>query len=76
MANKVFSVTMRVRVGEKEIEITGPSDYVEKKIAEFLAQGPGGGSLLASGQAHKIQQQSDKPKSPPDSLRSESQNRH
>lgn len=30
------SVTMRVRVGENELEITGPSDYVEEKIAEFL----------------------------------------
>ena len=33
-----FSVTMRVRVGDKEIEITGPNDYVEKKISEFLNQ--------------------------------------
>ena len=64
MAKKVFPVTMRVRVGEKEIEISGPSDYVEKKIAEFLAQSPGVGSLPASGHAQKIQQQSDKPKSP------------
>lgn len=30
------SVTMRVRVGENELEVTGPSDYVENKIAEFL----------------------------------------
>ena len=30
------SVTMRVKVGDREIEITGPSDFVEKKIAEFL----------------------------------------
>jgi hypothetical protein len=33
---KPASVTMRVRVGENELEVTGPSDYVEKKIAEFL----------------------------------------
>jgi hypothetical protein len=34
----VGSVTMRVRVGDKEIEVTGPSAFVEKKIAEFLKQ--------------------------------------
>jgi hypothetical protein len=33
---KTGNVTMRVRVGESEIEVTGPSDFVEKKIAEFL----------------------------------------
>lgn len=31
-----MNVTMRVRIGENELEITGPSDFVEKKIAEFL----------------------------------------
>jgi len=30
------NVTMRVRIGESEIEVTGPSDFVEKKTAEFL----------------------------------------
>ncbi len=29
------AVTMRVRVGDSEIEVTGPANYVEKKIAEF-----------------------------------------
>lgn len=29
---------MRVRVGDKEIEITGPNEYVERKVAEFLNQ--------------------------------------
>ena len=29
---------MRVRIGDSEIEVTGPQDYVEKKIAEFLKQ--------------------------------------
>ena len=33
---KPANVTMRVRIGESEIEVTGPSDFVEKKIAEFL----------------------------------------
>ena len=33
---KTANVTMRVRIGESEIEVTGPSDFVEKKIAEFL----------------------------------------
>ncbi|HHT9133412.1 MAG TPA: hypothetical protein ACFYD2_00785 [Candidatus Avalokitesvara rifleensis] len=32
------SVSMRVRVGENELEVTGPCDFVEKKIAEFLEQ--------------------------------------
>lgn len=32
---KQSNVTMRVRIGESEIEVTGPSDFVEKKIAEF-----------------------------------------
>lgn len=35
---KTMNVTMRVRVGESEFEVTGPSDYVEKKISEFLGQ--------------------------------------
>ncbi len=33
---KAENVTMRVRIGENEIEVTGPSDFVEKKIAEFV----------------------------------------
>ena len=37
---KAKSVTMRVRIGDKEIEVTGPSDFVEKKIAEFLKNSP------------------------------------
>lgn len=32
------SVTMRVRIGDNELEVTGPSDFVEKKIAEFREQ--------------------------------------
>lgn len=37
MAKKELeSVTMRVRIGEHELEVTGPSDYVENKIEEFL----------------------------------------
>lgn len=34
------AVTMRVRVGDSEIEVSGPPDYVEKKIAEFLKKPP------------------------------------
>jgi hypothetical protein len=30
------SVTIRVRVGDSEIEVTGPKAYVEKKIDEYL----------------------------------------
>jgi len=33
-------VTIRVRVGDSEIEVTGPKDYVEKKIEEFLKSPP------------------------------------
>jgi len=33
---KTENVTMRVRIGESEIEVTGPSNFVEKKIAEFV----------------------------------------
>jgi len=37
MSNKTLpNVTMRVKVGDSEIEITGPSDFVERKIAEFV----------------------------------------
>jgi hypothetical protein len=36
----VSSVTMRVRIGDSEIEVTGPPDYVETKIADFLKQQP------------------------------------
>ena len=34
------SVTIRVRVGDSEIEVTGPKAYVEKKIDEFLKAPP------------------------------------
>lgn len=34
-------ITMRVRIGDSEIEVTGPPDYVEKKIGEFLKRPPG-----------------------------------
>ena len=30
------SVTMRVRIGDNELEVTGPTAFVEKKISEFL----------------------------------------
>jgi hypothetical protein len=33
---KSETVTMRVRIGDRELEVTGPSDFVDKKIAEFL----------------------------------------
>jgi hypothetical protein len=32
------TVTIRMRFGESEFEVTGPSDYVEKKIADFMKQ--------------------------------------
>lgn len=33
-------VTVRLRIGESEIEITGSQKYVDKKIAEFIKQPP------------------------------------
>jgi predicted metal-dependent hydrolase len=37
MAKKaIANVTMKVRIGDNEIEVSGPSDYVEKKIKEAL----------------------------------------
>jgi predicted metal-dependent hydrolase len=37
---KNSGVTIRVRVGDSEIEVTGPKSYVEKKIEEFLKKPP------------------------------------
>lgn len=45
---KTVNVTMRVRIGESEIEVTGPSDYAEKKIAEFLEKQKEGSVLPSS----------------------------
>lgn len=33
---KAEKVTMRIRVGESELEVTGPRKFVEKKIEDFL----------------------------------------
>jgi len=33
---EISSVTMRVRVGDAELEVSGPPDFVEAKISEFL----------------------------------------
>jgi len=33
---KVSNVTIKVRIGDNELEVSGPSDYVEKKIKEAL----------------------------------------
>jgi hypothetical protein len=35
MAEDKPNVTMRIRVGSAELEVTGPADFVEKKIEEF-----------------------------------------
>ena len=48
---KTSVVTIRVRVGDSEIEVTGPKNYVEKKIEEFLNKPPtniGGTTASAS----------------------------
>lgn len=36
MAEAPSDVTMRLRIGDQEIEVTGPRDFVEKKIQEFM----------------------------------------
>jgi|GEM_PF-1293921 len=33
---KTENVTMRIRIGQSELEVTGSSNFVEKKIAEFI----------------------------------------
>lgn len=33
---KANNVTIRVRIGESELEVTGPMAFVEKKISEFV----------------------------------------
>lgn len=35
---KPTTITMRVRVGEAELEVTGPPEFVEAKIESFLKQ--------------------------------------
>ena len=37
MAKNVNGVSMRVRIGECELEVSGPKAFVEKKIEEFIA---------------------------------------
>ena len=55
MAKKGLSnVTMRVRVGDTEVEVSGPSDYVEKKIQEFLKKASGSGAPTPLPQAGSL----------------------
>ena len=35
---KTINVTMRIRIGDKELEVAGPKEFVEKKIADFLKE--------------------------------------
>jgi hypothetical protein len=58
------NITMRVRVGESELEITGPADFVEKKIAEFVKRPPPAITPPASPPIAAIHQRSSKPLSP------------
>jgi len=62
---KIPAVTMRVRVGDSEFEVSGPSDYVEEKIKEFL-QGKNIASATA-GQSTQVAGRTEstvRPKSP------------
>lgn len=51
------SVTMRVRIGDHELEVTGPIDFVEKKIAEFNEQQKATPSIGTGQRAHKSKSQ-------------------
>jgi hypothetical protein len=42
------AVTMRVRVGDAEIEVTGPPDFVKGEINEFLQRAPATSGASAS----------------------------
>jgi hypothetical protein len=47
------TITMRVRIGDRELEITGPCEFVDKKISEFVdhskkTTGTSGPSVSAS----------------------------
>jgi len=54
--NEVGNVTMRIRIGDNELEVTGPKEFVEAKIAAFiqlnkplpLSSGHGGTGTTAS----------------------------
>ena len=41
MPKQTDAVTMRVRVGDNELEVTGPKDFVETKVEEFLKKQKG-----------------------------------
>ena len=45
------SITMRVRIGDSEIEVTGPVDFVERKIKEFVEKSPRSVGRKAEGRA-------------------------
>ena len=52
-SEKTGAVTIRVRVGDSEIEVTGPKDYVEKKIEEFLKKPPTGISVTTGSEVSR-----------------------
>lgn len=53
-----------MRVGDSEIEVTGPAEYVEKKIAEFLKQPPSPAGREAGHQQVVVSKPSGKALSP------------
>ena len=60
------SVTMRVRIGDQELEVTGPINFVEKKIAEFREQQKGILSIGTGQRPHKSASQELSPLMKPD----------
>jgi len=54
-AKKIRSVTMRVRFGDSELEVSGPSDFVEQKINEFLQKSAAPASSSSSKTAQPTQ---------------------
>lgn len=44
MAKKTQTVTMRIRIGDRELEVTGPEAFVQRKIDEFIKTSLGAGA--------------------------------
>src|SRR5207244_3002882 len=61
---EISSVTMRVRVGDAELEVSGPPDFVEAKINEFLQKSGAPRSTAAQSSETSGVQAIARPKSP------------
>jgi len=61
---KAAPVTMRVRVGNAEFEVTGPADFAKTEINEFLKRSPAVAQSVETGTPTTPSQTKLKPKSP------------